>query len=73
MDISVPLSRFATYLKEVKANPRHPHLGEIAWLVENFKFDDTTATYAPKDLMPRHITLTAGQVGYLFSQLQVLR
>jgi hypothetical protein len=47
MDITVPLPHFASYLKEVKANPRHPYLNELTWLVENFRFDDRTATYAP--------------------------
>jgi hypothetical protein len=48
MEIKIPLYLFVSHLSEVKLKrPDFPHLDELRWLVENFKFDDEFAEYDP--------------------------
>jgi hypothetical protein len=48
MEIRVPLRHFAAHLTEVKEKrPDFPHLDEVGWLTDNFKFSDTQAEYDP--------------------------
>ena len=47
--IRATLRRFVEYLEEIERGGRHPELNTGGWLVDNFAFDDYTATYAPRE------------------------
>ena len=46
MEITISLSHFVDYLDEVKQK-RRTWLDETDWLVDNFPFDNESATYDP--------------------------
>ena len=49
MEIAVPLSHFAGYLAEVVQRERRwPQLKQTEWILDNFKYDNQTATFAPE-------------------------
>jgi hypothetical protein len=49
MEIRIQLSHFTAHLDEVKEKRRDfPHLDEVGWLTDNFKFSDEEAVYEPE-------------------------
>ena len=53
MQITIPLSHFAGYLNDVKQRKK-TWLDEPEWLIDNFRFDNESASYDPQqDPMPR--------------------
>jgi hypothetical protein len=57
-EIKVPLSHFTDYLAQVKEKrPDFPHLDEVGWLTDNFKFSDTQAEYDPMPEPPPTIEI----------------
>lgn len=45
MKITIPLTVFVAYLAKVERETHWPYLEAIDWLLSNFKFSDTEATY----------------------------
>lgn len=54
MEITIPLSRFVDYLNAMKQKSR-TWLHETEWLVDNFRFDNESATYDPQTVSPIEI------------------
>jgi hypothetical protein len=49
MELKVPLCHFTAHLTQVKEKrPDFPHLDEVGWLTDNFKFSDRDAIYEPE-------------------------
>jgi hypothetical protein len=48
MKIKVPLARLLEFIKDAeRIDEEYPHLHQRAWLLQNFSFNDCTATYSP--------------------------
>lgn len=49
MELKIPLSHFTVHLTQVKEKrPDFPHLDEVGWLTDNFKFSNDEAVYQPQ-------------------------
>ena len=64
-ELKIPLPCFVLHLKEVKkTRPDWPHIDEIGWLADNFRFDDVSATYQPQPDEPyRPVECATGEGG----------
>lgn len=73
MKLRVPLKRFIEFVHDAeKLDLEYPCLHQQQWLVDNFSFDDRSATYDPAAPMPWPVRVVSPKDGPYLSWWQRL-